>query len=276
MQASSGTREWGRIAVPVAGLDGDAERLAAGAVIAQRFDAELAAVYAPPDPSEVTPWLGEGFAGGMQLGVPEALQAALQQSETAVHASFDALAYPKKKMCVLESPTWRSMAVQCRLADLVVFNDQGARGKGPFAEGFEQVLIEERVAVLVARQGDLSGPAVVAWDGSGGASRAARRAVPLLRQASRVVIIGAPAEQTPCELSQLQDYFALRGLQAEMRPLDRPGAEAAAHILDIAHREGAGLVVAGAFGHSRLREFIFGGATRAFLQADRPSLFLAH
>jgi nucleotide-binding universal stress UspA family protein len=100
--------------------------------------------------------------------------------------------------------------------------------------------------------------------------------VPLLRQASRVIIVGLPAQPVPCELGQLQDYFALRGLEAEMRPLDRPGPEAAAHILDIAHKEGAGLVVAGAFGHSRLREFIFGGATRAFLQADRPSLFLAH
>ena len=39
---------------------------------------------------------------------------------------------------------------------------------------------------------------------------------------------------------------------------------------------GADLLVAGAFGHPRLREFIFGGATRTFLNADSPSLFLSH
>ena len=40
---------------------------------------------------------------------------------------------------------------------------------------------------------------------------------------------------------------------------------------------GANLLVAGAFGHPRLQEFIFGGATRTFLNAaDAPSLFLSH
>jgi nucleotide-binding universal stress UspA family protein len=54
------------------------------------------------------------------------------------------------------------------------------------------------------------------------------------------------------------------------------GTEAGGQILEIAEAEGAGLLVAGAFGKSRLREFIFGGATRALLQAAKPSLFLAH
>ena len=276
MQATSEAREWGRIAVPVAGLEGDAARLAAAAEVASRFDAEVAAIYAPPDPAEVTPWLGEGFAGGMQLGVAETLQEATRQSEAAARAAFDALAYPRKRLHLMESPVWRSVAVQCRLADLVVFNDRGARGKGPFAETFEQVLVEERAAVLVARPGALFDAAVVAWDGSDGASRAARRAVPLLRRVGRILVVGAPASASPCELSQLRDYFALRGLSVELRPLERASADVAPQILEIAQAEGAGLVVAGAFGQSRLREFIFGGTTRALLQAERPSLFLAH
>jgi nucleotide-binding universal stress UspA family protein len=177
---------------------------------------------------------------------------------------------------VLESPVWRSAAVQCRLADLVVFNELGARGRGPFAETFEQVLIEERAAVLVARGSVLTGAAVVAWDGSDGASRAARRALPLLRCCRRVLIAGAPPNETPCELAQLQAYFALRGLDSEIRPFERHGQDAGAQILELAETEGASLIVAGAFGKSRLREFIFGGTTRALLHAERPSLFLAH
>lgn len=269
------TREWGRIAVPVAGLDGDAERLAAGASVAKRFGAELAAVFAPPDPGEVTPWLGEGFGGGMQLGVAEALQDAAKLGEAAARSAFHALDYARKAFVRLESPVWRSVAVQCRLADLVVFNDKGARGRGPFAETFEQVLIEERAAILVARGGDLEGTAIIAWDGSDGASRAARRSVPLLRHARRIVIAGAP-DETPCDLVQLQAYLDLRGLRADLHPLERSGADAGARILDLARSEDAGLIVAGAFGKSRLREFIFGGTTRDLLYADRPSLFLAH
>jgi nucleotide-binding universal stress UspA family protein len=276
MQGSIQTREWGRIAVPVAGLGGDAERLTAAADIAARFDAEVAAIFAPPDPGEVTPWLGEGFGGGMQIGVSETLQEAARAGEAAARAAFTALDYPRKALHILQSPVWRSVAVQCRLADLVVFNDAGARGRGPFAETFEQVLIEERAAVLVARAGRPTGAALVAWDGSDGASRAARRAVPLLRHAERIVIAGAPPSETPCELSQLQAYLALRGLSAEVRPFERHGSDAGAQLLELAAAEGAGLIVAGAFGKSRLREFIFGGATRALLQADGPSLFLAH
>jgi hypothetical protein len=276
MQASSDIREWGRIAVPVAGLEGDVARLEAGAAIAACFDAELAAIFAPPDPAEATPWLGEGFAGNLQLNLAETLQEAARVGEAGAREAFERIAYARKRLYVLTSPVWRSVAVQCRLADFVVFNDLGARGRGPFAETFEQVLIEERAAVLVARRGALTRPAVVAWDGSDGASRAARRAVPLLRCCEGVLIAGAPPTETPCELAQLQSYFGLRGLAAELRPIERHGPDAGAQILEI-EAEGAGLIVAGAFGKSRLREFIFGGTTRALLHAaDGPSLFLAH
>ena len=47
-------------------------------------------------------------------------------------------------------------------------------------------------------------------------------------------------------------------------------------LLRASKAAGATILVAGAFGHPRLQEFIFGGATRAFLHADSPSLFLSH
>ena len=88
-----------------------------------------------------------------------------------------------------------------------------------------------------------------------------------------LTIVGAPVPGRPCELGQLQAYYAARGVTAEVQPLDK-AADITDAILEAS--AGAGLLVAGAFGHSRLREFIFGGTTRALLQAERPSLFLAH
>jgi nucleotide-binding universal stress UspA family protein len=137
------------------------------------------------------------------------------------------------------------------------------------------VLIEERAAVFVARAARAGGAAVVAWDGSDGSSRAARRATPLLRRASAVVIAGAPSERA-CDPNQLRAYYALRGIEATVAVLDRAGADTAAELLELAQGQGADLIVAGAFGRSRLREFIFGGVTRVLLHADGPSLFLAH
>jgi nucleotide-binding universal stress UspA family protein len=62
---------------------------------------------------------------------------------------------------------------------------------------------------------------------------------------------------------------------SELEVLNANG-EAAPLLLAAAKAAGADLLVAGAFGHPRLREFIFGGATRTFLNADSPSLFLSH
>ena len=73
----------------------------------------------------------------------------------------------------------------------------------------------------------------------------------------------------------LKDYYASRGIDAEVRPLDLVSDMGSA-LIAVAEREGAGLLVAGAFGRTRLREFIFGGATRTLLHGDGPSLFLAH
>jgi nucleotide-binding universal stress UspA family protein len=56
----------------------------------------------------------------------------------------------------------------------------------------------------------------------------------------------------------------------------KDSGEAAGLLLGAARAAGANLLVSGAFGHPRLREFIFGGTTRSFLHADSPSLFLSH
>ena len=64
------------------------------------------------------------------------------------------------------------------------------------------------------------------------------------------------------------------GVKAEPQRLER--SDPAAALIRLAAETGAGLIVAGAFGHARLREFIFGGVTRNLLHADGPSLFLSH
>ncbi|HWE45275.1 MAG TPA: universal stress protein [Caulobacteraceae bacterium] len=268
--------DWGRIVVPVAGGARDGQAIAAAAAVARRHEAELLIAYTPPDPSDLTPWLTEGFGGGIQANTVETLREAGVEGERAARAACQDEGYAKKRFLALKTPVWRAMAVQCRLADLVVFGSDAAQGQGPLAEIFELVLMEERAAILVAR-GDLypSGIAVVAWNGGDPASRAARRAVPLLRHASRVVITGAMAKDEVCGLDELRDYYALRGIGAEVEPIDLVSDMGPA-LIEVAKRVNAGLLVAGAYARTRLREFIFGGATRALLHGDGPSLFLAH
>jgi nucleotide-binding universal stress UspA family protein len=214
----------------------------------------------------------------VQAEAIETLREAGREGERVARAAFDALPFEHKSFQTLTAPVWRAMAIECRLADLVVFGASAARGEGPFAEMFELVLMEERAATFVARTGGADAvlnTALVAWDGGEPASRAARRAVPLLRLAKRVVITGSPPADRGCSLDQLQAYYALRGIKAELKPLSK-SADMAPVLLEAAAEAQADLMVAGAFGRSRLREFIFGGTTRALLHAERPSLFVAH
>ncbi len=175
----------------------------------------------------------------------------------------------------MSAPVWQDLALEARLSDLVVFGDAAARGRSLLAEAFTQVLMEERCGVFVARTAfDPAGVAMVAWDGREPSSRAARRAVPLLKQAQKVIIAGAPAGDRAAELERLGAYYAAHGIEVGYERL--PKGDVGALLVDACERHGVDYMVAGAFGRSRIREFAFGGTTRHLLQHTSLNLYMAH
>lgn len=277
MATGSGAgREFGRVILPVAGQESDLRLMQRAADVADRLGAQLAVMYAPPDPADLTPWMGEGFVGGVQVGALEGLREAAEAGEAVARKTFAGLDRARAELTILASPVWRNFACECRLADLVIFEAPAAAGGSPLSAIFQQVLMEERAAVLVLREGvDPFGPALVAWNGDEPAGRAARRATPLLRHSASVTVVTVGDEDPHADPARLAAYYAARGVVAGIRRVERSG-EVAIALQDLADELGAGLVVAGAFGRSRLREFVFGGTTRTLLGAERPCLFLAH
>lgn len=268
---------WARIMAPLSGGKGDAAVLQAAAELARPFGAEVSGVYAPADVADLMPWMGEGFMGGVQISAVESLKEAANLGEKNARAAVDACEAPRKSFTTLDSPVWASLAVESRLSDAVVFDNEAARGRGPLAEAFQQLVANEQRPTVVARAG-LKGDGVVAiaWDGGKEATRATRTAMPLLEKAARVVILGAPAASSRAfDPNRLKEFLAARGVESDVDVIKESG-DAAALLLARARLIGANLLVVGAFGHARLREFIFGGATRSFLQAESPSLFLSH
>ncbi len=269
---------WARIMAPLAGGEADARVLAAAAAIAEPFQAELAAVYAPADVADLMPWMGEGFMGGVQVTAVQSLKDAAAEGERASRAASDAVGYAAKTFTALASPVWSALSMEGRLSDVVVFDDQSAKGKGPLAESFQQIVADEQRPTIVARAGlDVGGTVAVAWDGGKEASRAARTALPLLQKAGKVVILAAPASSARYfDPVRLQAFFAERDIKSDVETLSDSGDPGHA-LLRATKAAGANILVAGAFGHPRLQEYIFGGTTRAFLNAaDGPSLFLSH
>ncbi len=268
---------WARIMAPLSGGKSDGAVMTAAAQLAKAFGAELAAVYTPADLADLMPWVGEGFMGGVQVAAVESLKEAAEQGRRGAQAAFDGCAYPDKAFIALDSPVWSALSMQSRVSDVVVFDNDAARGRGPLAQAFQQIVAAEQRPTLVARPGlAVGGLAAVAWDGGKEASRAMRTALPLLQKASQVTIISCcTSSQRDFNPGLLQTFLAARGVKADIQLIDA-GGEVGPKLLGAAKAMAASLFVAGAYGHPRLQEFIFGGATKAFLTGEGPSLFLSH
>lgn len=167
------------------------------------------------------------------------------------------------------------------LSDLVIFG-QGHLDRGEGPDLFHQCLLDDRAPVLVARHDEdsLAGPAAIAWDGSPQAGRAVRAALPLLAMASEIHVIqcvsGLAREATDPDIGSLNAYLKLHGVGEGVSALVE-GEDEGAALIAAAQGRSAMLLVAGAWGHSRFREAVFGGATRAFLRCKSgPNLLLSH
>lgn len=118
--------------------------------------------------------------------------------------------------------------------------------------------------------------AIVAWDFGRPAARAVSDALPLLRLAGEVEVLVVTQDEVPATVSgdELLARLARNGVKATLKEVDRGGRGVGEVIGSAA--EGADLLVMGAFGHSRLRDFILGGATRHVLKAPSLPTLLSH
>lgn len=119
----------------------------------------------------------------------------------------------------------------------------------------------------------------IAWDGSRVAARAVADAWPLLTRAATISILCVTDEKTLPHRdvgARLADYLGKHGFQAavsEAATGERPIAETLqAHALGI----GAGVLVMGGFGHSRVRDFVLGGATSGILRDLKLPALMSH
>ena len=123
------------------------------------------------------------------------------------------------------------------------------------------------------------GTALVAWKDTREARRAVVDALPLLREMDKVVIarIADISEQGPAQtgLYKMVAWLARQGVTATPR-LVLSGGHDGDRLLSLAEEERAELVVAGAYGHSRIREWVMGGVTRTLLRQGGRCLLLSH
>jgi len=119
---------------------------------------------------------------------------------------------------------------------------------------------------------------VIAWDGSRAAARAVRDAMPVLRLARHVSVATFEEEDKPAAATvvEVQRFLGGHGIEAR-HVTGTPGAAPLGEVIqDLALGEDAGLLVMGAYGHTRMREFVLGGATRSVLAGVRLPVLMSH
>jgi nucleotide-binding universal stress UspA family protein len=120
---------------------------------------------------------------------------------------------------------------------------------------------------------------VVAWDGSGASTRAIADALPILRRAKATHILTMANRKTLAATRTapaLAAHLATHGVEAVVASVASGGRKIEVVFADYAASCGADLIVMGAFGQSRLRDFILGGATQRLLSDPPTALFLSH
>jgi nucleotide-binding universal stress UspA family protein len=179
------------------------------------------------------------------------------------------------------------VANAARFADIVVLPLPYGPGRGLDSEAvIEAALFEGRAPVLVLPNGAvldrIAAPrrVVLAWNQSNEALAAVHASLPLLKAADlvNVTVIDPPAHgperSDPGGL--LSQFLVRHGVKTEVSVL----ALNMPRVSDVLNRHaddmGADLIVMGAYGHSRIREAVLGGATRAMLEKSRVPVLMAH
>ena len=183
---------------------------------------------------------------------------------------------------VLDFPT-DVLARECRSADLIIVGN-GRESSDPFRTldpgslvlkaGRPVLIVPESVASLSPRH------IAIAWKDVREARRAVRDALPFLQQAENVMIVeiseGDEGDRILRQIKDVVGYLTRHRIDIiaeRVRPAEVTVTDA---LLRLIHDENINLVVAGAYGHSRLGEWVFGGVTRDLLAQSPVCCLVSH
>lgn len=267
-------------------LPSSRHRIAAALDLAQRFDARIVGLAAAsmlvvpygldmaPAPDLLAEW---------QAYLDDQMRKATRQFEDAARQS----GVDKIETRVAESHDIPALTLGARYADLVIIGQPDPADKSADAihvSPGEVVIGCPRPVLVVPYIGAPPGfgkTVLIAWNGSREACRAVYDALPLLKKAARVIVMavnpvndGIAHGDLPG--ADLATYLAHHDINVEVRAdpgaVVNVGEELLSRIADL----NVDLLVMGAYGHSRAREWVFGGATRTIMESMTVPVLMSH
>lgn len=253
--------------------------LAIAGDLAERFDAHVIGVAAAE--FSAPPYFMDGMAAQELLDQTDAV---IGRRLADLEQQFRTVLTPRAK-----TVEWRSarelpaafVAREIRAADILVAGRQGTELSDPFSQADADDLVMRAgrpllIAPPTATWLDLRS-CLIAWKDRAEARRAIADALPLLRLAKDVTIVEVLEQQdaraaAEARLADVAAWLARHGIAATTVVPEQVG-RAVEQIDRLAATTGAGVVIAGAYGHSRLREWVLGGVTRHLIgRSERCAL----
>lgn len=274
--------------LPITGTAGDENAMSAAIALASAYDAHLAVVQPVALPSGL--W-------GMAPATPDLM---LSEMYADIRAEADKQAAQLRSRLDKESISWevrvdeprlidppRRMAFQARYADLSVMTapKQGADDAAVVQAYFSALLFESgRPVLVVPPHHPMEVPlrhVVVAWKPARESTRALHDSLTLLAGATSIdVVIVDPAVSDMGHGADpgvdIATHLSRHGLRVNVVSIPRTGGTVATTLLRHAAESNAQLLIAGGYGHSRLREWALGGTTRELLQALHLPILFSH
>lgn len=259
-------------------------RLQVAGELAERFEATVvgvaAAQFAPPL------YFADGAAAQRLIDQEQAsVKRCLADLEAEFHAATKTRGGCAEWRCAMDFPA-RFILAQARCADIIVSGGQSPAFSDAFSlvspkdlvmqAGRPILVVPDRINWLDLRS------VLVAWKDTPEARRAVADALPMLRKAKDVTIVEIPEANDDrsavmAGVTDVAAWLARHGVTATARVPEAAGNETAAAQLErVAVDVGAGLIVAGAYGHSRFRELILGGVTEYLLTQSARCVLLSH
>ncbi len=189
------------------------------------------------------------------------------------------------------SHNWRSgegdpaevLLLATRLHDMVIVGQSGNEQDLLWGAATQLALSGTPTLILPAgwSRTELPQRVLLAWNGSAQAAAAARNALPLLKTASTVTLLIGQNREAPPERARLtpvsiEEYLSRHGVNVEIADLAGRDSDAGAGILGYTETLKPDMIVMGAYGRSRFREWVLGGATRQVLEDMKVPVFMAH
>ncbi len=251
-------------------------RVLTAAHLCTHFDAHLAGLYVMHN--RLIPAYHNEFTAAVNYAIIEEKSVEQRESAKLIFTRKSTAADIVGEFRAVEGNVTDNLSVQSRYVDLLLMpRHQNYDSNLNIKYQLGSVLLSSACPVLVLPDSKpITLPpqrVMVGWDGSRECAAALRAALPMLAQVEKIDVVSVSSDET--EATAIATYISRHGIIAETYLIESSKGGVGQALLEQAAELQSQLLVMGAYGHSRLRELVLGGATKYILEhAQLPVLFM--